>query len=84
MSEHQAFVAEEGARIGRWRLCELLGAGGFGTTWSVTDETGSLAALKILTEPPGNELRALRQGHLGLVRKGPEAHVGDEERDLEP
>ncbi|MBW2255892.1 MAG: protein kinase [Deltaproteobacteria bacterium] len=46
-------------RIGRWLLQERLGSGTYGTTWRAVDEDGRAAALKVLPEPPGDELRAL-------------------------
>ncbi len=48
-----------GHQIGRWRLQARLGQGGFGTAWSAVDEDGREAAVKLLSAPPGSELRAL-------------------------
>ena len=48
-----------GARFGRWKLQRCLGQGEFGTTWLATDVEGRQAAVKVLQEPPGEELLAL-------------------------
>jgi len=52
-------VVIPGARIGHWTIEERLGAGSFGTAWRVVDDSGRVAALKVLQAPPGDELRAL-------------------------
>lgn len=48
-----------GEHVGAWRLGELLGRGAFGATWRASDSLGRIAAVKLLTVPPGDELRAL-------------------------
>lgn len=48
-----------GQWIGRWRLESPLGRGAFGNTWRAVASDGRVAALKVLREPPGDELRAL-------------------------
>ena len=54
-------TGQAGDRFGRWTLQSELGAGGFGVAWRATDSDGRIAALKILEEPPGDELRALER-----------------------
>jgi len=49
----------EGDRVGRWQLRRCLGEGEFGATWLARDASGHQAAVKLLAEPPGDELRAL-------------------------
>jgi len=57
-----------GLRLGGWRLERLLGRGAFGSTWSASDRDGNLAAVKVLRDPPGAELRSLaRIGHPAVV-----------------
>ena len=48
-----------GARFGRWKLQRCLGQGEFGTTWLSSDVEGRRAAVKVLRDPPGEELLAL-------------------------
>jgi signal transduction histidine kinase len=50
---------EPGSRAGRWQVHEPIGQGAFGTTWRATDDQGEVAALKVLQQMPGNELRVL-------------------------
>ncbi len=52
-------TVRSGARFGRWRLRSCLGQGEFGTTWLSADAEGRRAAIKVLREPPGEELLAL-------------------------
>ena len=52
-----------GVRFSGWKLVRELGRGAFGVTWAAEDENGRLSAVKILTEPPGAELRALTRVH---------------------
>lgn len=59
MSVARSVSLEPGRRFGRWRLVRALGQGAFGTTFEVVDDDGREAALKLLREPPGDELRAL-------------------------
>ncbi|MEL6342726.1 MAG: diguanylate cyclase [Myxococcota bacterium] len=57
-----------GDRIGIWTLDHLLGSGGQGTTWAATDHEGRRGALKVLSTPPGEELRTLaRLAHPAIV-----------------
>ncbi len=56
-----ADTPKAGAWIGSWRLEHPLGTGSFATTWRVTGRDGRLAALKLLREIPGDELRALKR-----------------------
>ncbi len=48
-----------GDQVGPWRLETLLGRGAFGATWRAVDSLGRVAAVKLISEPPGDELRAL-------------------------
>lgn len=48
-----------GDMAGAWRLETLLGKGAFGATWRAVDALGRVAAVKLLSEPPGDEVRAL-------------------------
>lgn len=50
---------QSGQWIGRWRLDSPITRGAFGNTWRATAIDGRVAALKILRELPGDELRAL-------------------------
>ena len=50
-------------RVGRWRLEHPLGSGSFGSTWSARDPSGRVAVVKLLTRPPGDEIRALAKIH---------------------
>ena len=45
--------------VGRWRLIERMGAGAFGEIWHAVRDDGAPAAVKLLSEPPGIELRTL-------------------------
>lgn len=55
-------------RLGAWQLEAPLGSGAFGTTWRAVDADGRTAAVKLLAEPPGDELRALaRVCHPSIV-----------------
>lgn len=51
--------AMPGQRVGRWTLASPLGAGAFGQIWRVTADDGRSAALKLVAEAPGAELRAM-------------------------
>ena len=56
-------------RVGRWRLCSSLGVGGQGHTWRALSDDGRVAALKLLADAPGDELRALwRVAHPCVAR----------------
>ncbi|MEO0605227.1 MAG: serine/threonine-protein kinase, partial [Myxococcota bacterium] len=46
-------------RFGRWVLERCLGEGGFGSAWLARDSSGESAVVKLLSEPPGDEIRAL-------------------------
>ncbi|MCA9490328.1 MAG: protein kinase, partial [Myxococcales bacterium] len=48
-----------GERLGRWTVAEMIGSGAFGATYRASRDDGRAGALKVLDEPPGNELRAL-------------------------
>ncbi len=48
-----------GDTIGPWCLDRHLGEGSFGSTWLAKDAAGRPAALKLLRQPPGDELRVL-------------------------
>ena len=48
-----------GERIEDWTLDCLLGEGGFGSTWRALNTHGEVAAVKLLSAVPGDELRAL-------------------------
>ncbi|MBX2796344.1 MAG: protein kinase [Myxococcales bacterium] len=62
-------VIQRRSLLGSWRLVEPLGRGAFGTTWLATDPTGRRGVVKLLPEPPGDELRALqRVFHPAVVR----------------
>ncbi|MEN0061520.1 MAG: ATP-binding protein [Myxococcota bacterium] len=52
-----------GARFGHWQLERCLGEGGFGSAWLARDAAGHLAVVKLLSAPPGNEIRALAKIH---------------------
>jgi len=54
---------QAGARLSGWKLVRELGRGAFGVTWAAEDENGRLAAVKLLTDVPGAELRALSRVH---------------------
>ena len=57
-----------GVHLSGWKLVRELGRGAFGVTWAAEDENGRLAAVKILNEAPGAELRALtRVQHPAVV-----------------
>lgn len=49
-----------GTAFGGWRLESLLGEGAFGATWRARGVGGRSGAIKLLSEPPGAELLALR------------------------
>jgi signal transduction histidine kinase len=48
-----------GGKIGRWTLQSPIGAGAFGLVWTAQRDDGRQGVLKMLTEAPGQELRAL-------------------------
>ncbi len=50
---------QPGQWIGRWRLEAPITRGSFGSTWRASALDGRIAALKVLKEAPGDELRAL-------------------------
>lgn len=50
---------EPGTRLDGWTLERFLGAGAFGETWRAVDPDGVPAAVKLMTQAPGDELRAL-------------------------
>ncbi len=52
-----------GSRLSGWKLVRELGRGAFGVTWAAEDDNGRLAAVKVLSAPPGAELRALTRIH---------------------
>jgi signal transduction histidine kinase len=54
---------QAGTRLSGWKLVRELGRGAFGVTWAAEDENGRLAAVKVLSEAPGAELRALTRVH---------------------
>jgi two-component sensor histidine kinase/tetratricopeptide (TPR) repeat protein len=54
---------QAGTRLSGWKLVRELGRGAFGVTWAAEDENGRLAAVKVLGEAPGAELRALTRVH---------------------
>ena len=55
-------------RIGAWQLRRVLGQGEFGATWLAEDDAGQAAAIKLLADPPGGELRTLsRIAHPAVV-----------------
>ena len=65
--------AEDTLLLGRYRLLEELGTGGFGTVWSAHDEVlGRPVALKrIWLGPDGDLERATREAHAGARLKHP-------------
>ncbi len=52
-------VGDVDQRVGGWQLRAKLGAGAFGETWRATRDDGTVAAVKLLQQPPEGELRAL-------------------------
>ncbi len=52
-----------GTRLSGWKLVRELGRGAFGITWAAENDDGRLAAVKVLSGPPGAELRALTRVH---------------------
>jgi signal transduction histidine kinase/tetratricopeptide (TPR) repeat protein len=53
------FTPLPGRPFGRWTPHRQLGRGSFGAAWYATDPEGRVGALKILSEDPGDEVRAL-------------------------
>ena len=53
------FTPLPGRPFGRWTPHRQLGRGSFGAAWCATDPEGRVGALKILSEDPGDEVRAL-------------------------
>ena len=51
--------ASSADRYGAWTLESPLGSGGFGAVWRARSRWGGVGALKLIDEPPGDELRAL-------------------------
>lgn len=60
--------------VGPWRLVVRLGAGAFGSVWRAVDDAGRIGVVKLLPEPPGQEVRALSRVHhpavVGLIDAG--------------
>ena len=54
---------QAGVRLSGWKLVRELGKGAFGVTWAAEDENGRMAAVKVLDEAPGAELRAMARIH---------------------
>ena len=75
-----------GSHAARWRLCRLLGVGGFAKVYEVEDDMGRLAACKaILADTPERKARAryeiealeAAQSHRNIVGFIGASHAGD-------
>ena len=62
-ARERAHDGDRPPQVGRWRLEERLGAGAFGSAWRARDGAGRVAVVKLLSAPPGDEIRALARVH---------------------